>query len=250
MQKSIFSELNPNISVSCVTLGFSNNEIKVLVNVANTKKKKTSSTEFSLPESLIQNEESLKDCAKRILSDFTNPEKVYFEQLYTFGGVNRIKKHDDEWLRLMGLHSDERIISVTYFALLKPDLFVSEQSLFDKHTEWISISDLPHLAFDQNKIVEKAVIELKKRLKFEALGIELLPDKFTMTKLQTLYEKILNVEFDKRNFRRKILNSGLFKNTYEKQADVNHKPAEFYTIDKEKYDLLRKGDFDLTFINL
>jgi len=249
MQKSIFSELNPNISVSCVTLGFSNDEIKVLVNVANAKKKKTASTEFSLPESLIQSDEALKECAKRILSDFTNPDKVYFEQLYTFGGLDRVKKHDDEWLRLLGLHTDERVISVTYFALLKPDLFVSEQSLFDKHTEWISISELPHLAFDQNKIVEKAVSELKKRLKFEALGIELLPEKFTLNKLQILYEKILNIEFDKRNFRRKILNSGLFVTTGERQNDVTHKPAEYYKVDKAKYELLRKGEFDLSFVN-
>ncbi|HBF88937.1 MAG TPA: NUDIX hydrolase [Bacteroidales bacterium] len=249
MQKTIFSELNPNISVNCVTLGFAQNELKVLVNINEVKKGKNVSSVYALPESLIRHEESLKDSAKRILKDFTNPDKVYFEQLYTFGKVDRNKKHDIEWMRLLGLHADERLISVTYFALLKPDLFVSEQTLFDKKTEWIPFNKLPKLAFDHNDIVEKALLTLKRKLKFEALGIELLPDNFTLSELQALYETVLDTSFDKRNFRRKILNSGLFENTFKKQTAVTHKPAELFTINKEKYDLLRSGKFDLAFIN-
>lgn len=247
MQKTIFSELNPNISVSCVTLGFAQNELKVLVNINDAKKSKNAG--FALPESIVQNEENIKDTAKRILKDFTNPDKVYFEQLFTFGKTDRCKKHDFEWMRSLGLQADERLITITYFALLKPDLFVSEQSLFDKKTEWIPFNKLPKLAFDQNEIVEKAIMVLRRRLKFEALGIEMLQEKFTLGELQALYETVLGIEFDKRNFRRKILNSGLFQNTFKKQTGVTHKPAELFTINKEKYEQLRGGKFDLAFIN-
>ncbi len=102
-------------------------------------------------------------------------------------------------------------------------------------TAWFSINNLPKLAFDHQKIIEMALMRLRGKIRYEPIGFELLPTKFTLTELQKLYEAILEKEIDKRNFRKKILGSNLLLDLNEKQKGVAHKPAKLYKFDHEQY---------------
>ncbi|HYH55642.1 MAG TPA: NUDIX hydrolase, partial [Anseongella sp.] len=110
--------------------------------------------------------------------------------------------------------------------------------------EWRSFHDLPKLAFDHSLILEKAYRRLQQKLRFEPVGFELLPDKFTLTQLQQLYEVILEKSIDKRNFRKKILSYDLLTESGEKQKNVSHRAARLYRFNKRRYNSLKKMGFN------
>ncbi|MCU0430135.1 MAG: hypothetical protein MUF42_09200 [Cytophagaceae bacterium] len=109
---------------------------------------------------------------------------------------------------------------------------------------WHPISDLPALVFDHRIILEKSLNHLKEKVKFHPVGFELLPEKFTLTELQNLYEVILGKELDKRNFRKKILGMDLIIKTSESQKGVAHRAARFFRFDPERYKLLIEQGFN------
>ena len=104
---------------------------------------------------------------------------------------------------------------------------------FSEETAWVPIHEVPELAFDHNEIYEQALAALKERVQMQPIGFELLPEKFTMGQLQSLYETILERDLDKRNFRRKMINSGVISPLTEKQIGVSNKPARYYVYNRE-----------------
>jgi 8-oxo-dGTP diphosphatase len=126
----------------------------------------------------------------------------------------------------------QRTVSVTYFALINVD----DYSLFDSgkyQANWFELNDLPELLFDHNKMVENAIIRLRNKAAFHPVGFELLPEKFTLPQLQTLYEAIFDTNFDKRNFSRKILASGILTKLDEKQKGFSKKGAFLYKLNPQ-----------------
>jgi 8-oxo-dGTP diphosphatase len=167
---------------------------------------------YALPGGFVLAEESLDAAAIRELREETGVEKVYLEQLYTFGDPKRDPRG--------------RVVTVAYYALV-PHTHVLHAGTDAADAAWFPVTELPSLAFDHRKIVEYAHQRIRNKLDYTNVGFELLPDKFTLTELQLVHEAILGENLDKRNFRRKIIQKGIVKPTKEWQR-TGRKPAQLY----------------------
>lgn len=171
--------------------------------------------------------ESLDEAANRILLELTGINNVYLEQVATYGKPDR--------------DPVERTVSVTYFALINVsdyDLTVSDK--FD--ARWFGLDELPRLLFDHRTIVFDALSRLRYKASHHLVGFELLPEKFTLPQLQKLYEAIYNMDFDKRNFSRKLLSNNFLIKTEEKQRGFSKKGAYYYSVNKDVYQLAQQAD--------
>ncbi len=187
--------------------------------------------QMALPGNLVKDDEDLDTGAARILYELTGLKDAHLEQLYTFGDVNR--------------HPLGRVITVAYYSLIRIKKYKLQPKIsFAKRAIWVSVSEIPQLAFDHNLIVEKALDRLKSKLRYKPIGFELLPEKFTLSQLQDLYESILQIPIDKRNFRKKMLSYDLLIELDEKQQGVSHRAAKLYKFDKKRYEHLDKLGFN------
>ena len=153
---------------------------------------------------------------------------IYLEQLKTFGAVDR--------------YPTKRVITIAYYALVKPETYTLHPGSTATDTKWFKISEVPTMPYDHNRILETGIEFLKHKLRHEPIGFNLLPKKFTLLQLLELYEAILDRKLDKPNFRRKLMKMNLLNISKEKQKDVSHRAANLYQFDKETYDeLIEKG---------
>jgi 8-oxo-dGTP diphosphatase len=136
------------------------------------------------------------------------------------------------------------VITVGYFSLIKPENFRLAASSFARKAEWINMGNVPELAFDHDEILSAAFQALKTKLRNHPVAFELLPKKFTIGQLQNLYESILGVTLDKRNFRRKVSKLKFIEPLDEQQTGVAHKPAMLYQFNHARYEKLNTGAFD------
>lgn len=217
----------PAVTVDCVVFGFDESDLKILLIQRALDPFKG---HWALPGGFVQMRESLDTAALRELREETGLSSVFLEQLYTFGDP----------------HRDPRgpTISVAYYALVTLAGRKLTAATDAANAAWFSASDLPSLAFDHHKIVETAIQRLKGKVRYQPLGFELLPEKFTLSQLQHLYESILERELDKRNFRKKILGMDILKETDEIEQDVSHRAARLYRFDEQKYKKLVKKGFN------
>lgn len=185
---------------------------------------------WALPGGFVHVDETVDDAAMRELREETGVGKVYLEQLYTFGALDRDPR--------------ERVISVAYYALVKLSEHHLHASSDASNAAWFGIHDTPKLAFDHESILDMAVERLRGKVTYQPIGFELLPQKFTLTQLQTLYEIVLEREFDKRNFRKRILAMDILKELDEVEQDVSHRAARLYQFDQRKYRKRVKEGFD------
>jgi hypothetical protein len=171
--------------------------------------------------------EGLYEAASRVLKQLTGLESVYMEQLFAYGEVDR--------------DPGERVISVAYYSLIKIGDYDRE---LVKHNDahWTPVEEIPDLVFDHRMMVDKALRRLRRRARLQPIGFELLPEKFSMPQLQSLYEGIYQKELDKRNFRKKILSMGFLDKLEEKDKSSSKKGAFLYRFNPEKYqELLDRG---------
>ena len=220
-----------DVSVDCVVFGFDEKKLKVLLieqkHAGNDKKLPRKQT--ALPGDLLKEQESLDQCAKRVLKELTSLKGIYLKQFRTFGDPKRVQNlKDQEWLRLFRAHPERRVITVGYYSLVKMDEFEPKASSFAGKTKWVDVYSIPELAFDHNEIVDSAIEILRHELVADNIGFELLPEKFTLSELQHLHEIILDKKLDKRNFRKNILKGDHLTALEEKQKGVLHKPAQLY----------------------
>jgi len=224
-EKYEYDYQRPALTSDCVIFGFDGGELKLLLIE---REKDPFKNKWALPGGFVFIDETTEDCARRILLEKAGIKNVFIEQLYTFSEVDRDPR--------------ERIISVAYFALVNKHQYELIAGRDTIKAEWFKISKLPKLAFDHNKIVNTAIERLKGKVSYQPIGFELLGEKFTLPQLQTVYESILGVEIDKRNFRKKILGMDLLVQLEEKEKNVAHKAARFYKFDKKAYkELTQKG---------
>jgi ADP-ribose pyrophosphatase YjhB (NUDIX family) len=242
------ARLNPNVSVDCVIFGFDGERLKVLlIDRGQSEHEKSEDKVYALPGNLIHEDEDLNEAAERVLHELTGLEDIFLEQFGSFGDPMRLtKEHDLEWLKSIRAQPDARVITVAYYSLIRADQYEIHASSFAKDAVWHDLDELPPLGFDHAEIIDSALRELKFKSKYQPIGFELLPEKFTLGQLQKLYEAILSTELDKRNFRRKILKMSFLVPLKEKQIGVPHKPARYYTFDKDKYQSYKSNDFYFT----
>jgi 8-oxo-dGTP diphosphatase len=186
--------------------------------------------QWALPGGFVRVDESLEDAARRELEEETGLKNIFLEQLFTFGDLNRDPR--------------ERVVTVAYYALVNFEGHDVHASTDARNAAWFAVNDLPKLAFDHEKILKTAHERLKGKVRYQPIGFELLPEKFTLRQLQHLYEVILDRELDKRNFRKKVLGMEIVKETNEIEKDVAHRAARLYRFDKRMYDRLTKQGFN------
>jgi 8-oxo-dGTP diphosphatase len=182
-----------------------------------------------LPGGFVRADESLEAAARRELTEEAGLKSVFLEQLYTFGEVDRDPR--------------ERIVSVAYYALVKLSDHRARAATDAVDVQWFPVTKTPKLAFDHDEILTTALIRLKRKVRYQPIGFELLPPKFTLTQLQHLYEATLETKLDKRNFRKKVLGFGLLLALNETQMAGRHRPAQLFQFDAARYEKLRKRGF-------
>jgi 8-oxo-dGTP diphosphatase len=218
--KEVLPVFNSAVSIDCVLFGFDAGELKILLIERNEEPFKDW---WALPGNLVDENESVEQSASRILHELTGLSDIYMEQYYTFGEVHR--------------HPQGRVITVAYYAMLRlaGDKALKPLTSYAKRAQWINVKELPKLAFDHQHIFDKGLEKIKRRIKHLPIAFELLPEKFTLTQVQNVYELILGKKLDKRNFRKKILSFGVLKELNEKQKGVSFRAATLYKFDKRKY---------------
>lgn len=185
---------------------------------------------WALPGGFVLADESTEDAALRELHEETGLQDIFLEQLYTFSQPQRDPRG--------------RVISVAYMALVQPSAHHAIASTDAACAMWHGVGELPQLAFDHTDIVKMAQTRLRGKLRYQPVGFELLPDRFTLSQLQHLYEVILQSPQDKRNFQRKIRKTGLLIDTGQTQTNVAHRAAKFYRFDWDRYTQLQRDGFE------
>lgn len=219
---------HPSVTTDCVIFGFDGTKLNVLLIQRGIEPFKG---RWAFPGGFIKMDETTLEGAKRELFEETGLKDAYIRQFHTFSAVDRDPR--------------ERVITVAYYALVR----ISEVKGGDDaaKAQWFSLEEIPSLAFDHDMILRQALNELRKQIHFEPIGFELLPEKFTMTQLQHLYEAILGVKFDRRNFSNKMLKLGILTELEEKLILVNKKVAFLYKFNAESYQLMKEKGFRLEF---
>jgi 8-oxo-dGTP diphosphatase len=238
----------PNISVDCVIFGFDFNQLNVLLverKLVDEKSNEILIDDWTLTGYHIFEDEDFDTAAARILKKLSGLDNIYLEQFYSFGRTNRIDNEKDRlWLQNQREGFSERIVTVGYFSLI--DNTTVTLSLKERNVKWFPINDLPELGFDHKEILEKALERLRAKLRSEPIGFGLLPEKFTISQLQKLYESVLGTQFDRRNFRKKVLQMKYVIQLDEKQKAVKHKPAQLFIFSREVYEKTKIDRFDFS----
>lgn len=217
-------------SVDCIIFGYHEKELKVLLIQRGIEPFEDF---WALPGDLVYPNEDLDAAAVRILKDLTTLIDIPIKQVQTFGKVDR--------------HPLGRVITISYLALVEQADLTPYASSWAKTTKWHSLNDIPNLAFDHKEILNAAIDELRNRIHNENIWSKVLPDKFTLTQFQEVFETILNREFDKGNFRKKIVKYKFLKKLEEAQTNVSHRPSLYYTFDENKFNEMKANGFSFDF---
>lgn len=205
------------VSVDCIVFGFEEDKLKLLIGK---RQMDPGRGEWSLYGGFVRNDESIDDAANRVLYDLTGLNQLYMKQVGAFGAIDR--------------DPGERVISVAYCALINVKDYDDE--LRQKHgLEWISIDHLPELYSDHRQMVKSAIVMLRRRLKTEPLSFNLLPELFTLTQLQHVYEALLSNEIDKRNFRKRIKQIDFIEKTEFIDKLTSKRGAALYRFNQKAY---------------
>lgn len=204
------------LTIDCVIFGFEQNKLKILLIKSDLE---IFSNKLSLLGDIVQEKEELDAAAYRVLKERTGMNDVFLDQVRAFGHPLR--------------HPGGRVITIAYCSLL--NINHHELKIHDNDLNWHNVANLKELAFDHTEIVDACYAWLQKRIQEHPLGFNLLPDKFSLRELQNLYEAILGISLDRRNFRKKFASMNLLIDTDEMEQDVPHRPGKLYRFNFEKY---------------
>ncbi|MGC4013118.1 MAG: NUDIX domain-containing protein [Luteolibacter sp.] len=214
----------PALTVDCVVFGFDGEGLQLLLIRRGIEPFLGA---WALPGGFVRMDEDLDAAARRELLEETGVRDLFLEQLYTFGTPERDPRG--------------RVVSVAYLALVRPDEHPATGDTDASEAKWFAVEALPALAFDHAAIVEKALERLRGKIRWQPVGFELLPEKFTLTDLQSLYEAILGRSLDKRNFRKKLLQFD-FVVALDEYRSGRNRPARLHRFDRKQYEhLVRAG---------
>ena len=214
------------IAVDCIIFGFNGQDLNVLCIKRDFE---PGMGKWSLMGGFVGKTESVSDAATRVLEKLTGLNNIYMDQLNCFGDVRR--------------DPGGRVISVAYYALINSNQY-PEELLARHQARWFNSTAIPALVFDHKKMVRLAIKQLQEKAISHPLGFVLLPKKFTMSQLQTLYEAIFGMQFDQRNFARKLFSLKILRKLDEKDKTSSRKGSFYYVFDEQEY----KKQQDIKFI--
>jgi 8-oxo-dGTP diphosphatase len=220
----------PAVTVDVVLFTVLDDHLKVLLI---RRKNPPFQDRWAIPGGFVGSRESLEEAAWRELKEETNVSGAYLEQLYTFGAPDRDPR--------------TRVITVAYFSLICANLAHVRASDDARDARWFSVRRLPLLAFDHRKILDCALNRLRNKLGYSNIGFELLPEKFTLTELQRVYEIILGRKIDKRNFRKKLTQLNILRGSPERRMAGVHRPARLYSFVQQKSSVRKTRGILLSF---
>lgn len=206
-----------SMTVDCVIFGFEENALKVLLIRSDLK---CFEGKWSLLGDTVKETEELEDAACRVLRQRTGMNSIFLQQVKTFGNIDR--------------HPGGRVITIAYCSLL--NIRHHELKILDNELHWHNVKNLGNMAFDHQLIIDESYQWLQKQIQEHPLAFNLLPEKFSLRELQNLYETILGVTLDKRNFRKKFFSMGFLTDVNEFEELVPHRPGKLYKFDYEKYE--------------
>jgi 8-oxo-dGTP diphosphatase len=237
-----------SVSVDCVIFGFDKSGLRVLLNQTDKEALRrilpdqassdqikqlyerhpvfTSDIDWSLFGGHVPENQDLDEFAKNLLFQATGLNDVFLQQICAFGSLERVPY--------------TRVITIGYYALINPDYYNLKQSTLAKSLQWFNLNELPTLCFDHDQIIQQALIKLRQEVMYHPVGFHLLPEKFTLAEIQSLYEVILSKKMDTRNFRKKLAKMKLLVDSGEKQQNVAHRAAKLYQFDVKVYQKLKK----------
>ncbi|MBK7106523.1 MAG: NUDIX hydrolase [Ignavibacteriae bacterium] len=221
------SEIIKNLSIDCVVFGFEKSKLEVLLVKRKINPEKGS---WALPGGFVLKTETLDQAAVRILEETSNVKNIYLEQVHTFSKIDRFP------LR--------RVISVAYFALINPEKHFLKPGTDTSDVQWFNINENINLPFDHFEILTKSLNLLRQKVRNKPIGFELLPEKFSLTQLQNLYECILGESLDKRNFRKRIMSLKMLSQLNDFQKGVSHRAARLYKFNSKAYNELKNKGFN------
>lgn len=214
------------MSIDCAVFGYGREGLKILLIERGAEPFKDF---WAIPGDLVYPKEDLEAAVQRVLKALTGISNLYMDQASTFGEVNR--------------HPLGRVITVGYYSLVNIDQYNLKASSWATKLKWVPLSEIPNLAFDHSKIVESSLSRLRKNMRIQPIGFNLLPKKFTLNDIQKLYEDLFGSQFDRANFRKKILKMKILQPLKELEKNVPHRPAKLYKFNQKRYNSLRDKGF-------
>lgn len=218
------------VAVDCIIFGVKDNELQLLVFK---REVEPLAGHWSLVGDFIKKDESIDLAAKRVLEELTGLTDIYMEQLHSFGDIER--------------DLGDRVISIAYWSLIKIDQLDLEFKIENHESKWVAFNKIPELVLDHEKMVTTAVERLREKARFHPIGFELLPKEFTLPQLLTVYEAIFNRGIDDRNFRKKILKSGLLDRLDKKDKSTSKKGSFLYKFNHNTYRKLQEEGYNFDF---
>ncbi|MFZ2901091.1 MAG: NUDIX domain-containing protein [Saprospiraceae bacterium] len=214
------------VAVDCIIFGYDSEGLKLLLFKRQVEPFRN---EWSVVGSFVRPEESVDAAATRVLEEYTGLSGIFMEPLACYGDVER--------------DPGARVISQAYFALIR--LGEEEFQTVETHqAHWFDLHSIPHLILDHNRMVDEALEKLRRKAVYRPVGFELLPEKFTIPQLQDLYEHIFQKNFDRRNFRKKILSMNILDKLDQKDKSSSRKGAFLYRFNQERYKAMAEKGFD------
>jgi len=209
---------NIAVSVDCVIFGYENKQLKVLLIKSDLEE---FAGLYSLLGDLVRPDENLDEASYRVLQERTGLQDVYLEQVQTFGAINR--------------HPSGRVVTTAYFSLVNSKSH--KLKLTDNELHWHAVNKIERLAFDHKLILDTCLQRLREKVLEQPIVFNMLPDKFSLRELQDIYEAILGIELDRRNFRKRINLKNWLVDLNQMEEDVPHRPGKLYKLKNG----LRKG---------
>lgn len=224
------NEYLPQITIDCVIFGFSGSQLQILLQKPSVEHAKG---KWKLPGDHVHLKKTTLQTAVDTLKSLTGIDNVYLEQLHTFDAIDRFPL--------------ERRLTVAYYALIRPEEYDIIPGPKSSSVAWFPFDEIPQLPYDHNEIADFARQRLQQQVRIRPIGFELLPEKFSLAEIKSLYEILLDTKLDKSNFRRKILRMGFLIGLEEFQQNKSHRLARLYQFDAEAYAKLREEGFSFYF---
>ncbi|MBO5748957.1 MAG: NUDIX hydrolase [Muribaculaceae bacterium] len=218
------------LTADCVVFGFDGESLAVLLIERGIEPFKG---RWALPGGFMRMDETITECARRELLEETGVDIEFVEQFNTFSSVDRDPR--------------ERVVTVAHYALVRKSDYKVMAGDDAVKAKWWNIKELPTLAFDHDSILRCAERVLRERIHFEPIGFNLLDEKFTISELQRLYEAILGVQFDRRNFHKKITGLGILVPLDEKDTSGRGRSGQLYSFNEREYNALKDKGMKLEF---